>query len=791
MKRRCLKSALAGLLVLTLVGTTIEPSYSAAAAEESTAAESAVQTEINAETVWSYTDEGIDPAAGLANRTDWTLDSYDVSAWKQGTGSFGVKNGAISDLGSGYIPNTLLNQYKEDTTDIEVFFFRTEVEVADVSAVTMIAGNVIYDDSATVYINGVKIAGFDDSDITENIQYGGSNDGTPINGEILVTDPQTVQNVLKNGKNVVAVEVHQGRAASSDLYFDMQLSFSTEALPEPASEPTNVVLNIGSDESQASVTWYTTSENAGTLELTAGGATSTYTADSYATTTSDENGYPYYKNTVTLTGLTAGTAYTYRVSGGVNDGEITWSDTYSFTPKAAGENNSFSFMAVGDPQIGCSNVSSDTEGWVTTMNTALSQNPDLSFLLSLGDQVNNYSAGSQLVSEYNGFLDEAANLTSLPLATILGNHDNGFTTAYTEHYAIPNLSTYGSSNGDVTGDEDYYFTYNGVLFMVLNSNNSSAAEHRAFMESAIAACPDATWKVVAYHHSVYSVASHAVDESILTLRERLAPIFTELDVDVVLQGHDHVYVRSWMMGGESGQTVLDTDTSAAPAEYTDPEGVMYVTLNSASGSKYYNIKSTVYEYSAVQNQEYTQNYSIVKVDDDSFTITTYRTADQSVVDTVTIYKTEVHQLTETAEQAATCTEAGNLAYWTCTDCGKLFLDEAGTVETTLDEVTVPAMGHTWDEGIITKEATTEEEGEKTFTCTECGETYTETVEKLTEESTGESDDSTLDDTDGSITEGDAAETGDITNLSLWILLMVLSACTIAAEVLFTKKKTRR
>ena len=47
--------------------------------------------------------------------------------------------------------------------------------------------------------------------------------------------------------------------------------------------------------------------------------------------------------------------------------------------------------------------------------------------------------------------------------------------------------------------------------------------------------------------------------------------------------------------------------------------------------------------------------------------------------------------------------------------------------TTADE---PNHQHTWDEGKITKQPTTSEEGEKTFTCTVCGATKTESIEKL-------------------------------------------------------------
>ena len=51
--------------------------------------------------------------------------------------------------------------------------------------------------------------------------------------------------------------------------------------------------------------------------------------------------------------------------------------------------------------------------------------------------------------------------------------------------------------------------------MVINSNNRSTAEHKEFLESAIAQNPDVRWKTVVFHHSVYSTASHVDDGDII------------------------------------------------------------------------------------------------------------------------------------------------------------------------------------------------------------------------------------------------------------------------------------
>ncbi len=127
-------------------------------------------------------------------------------------------------------------------------------------------------------------------------------------------------------------------------------------------------------------------------------------------------------------------------------------------------------------------------------------------------------------------------------------------------------------------------------------------------------------------------------------------------------------------------------------------------------------------------------------------------------------KTEVipaagHTITEVPKKDATCTEAGYKAYWSCSVCGKYFSDEEGNTETTLEEVTIPATGHSYGEpdwkwtGVtkataeftcsacgdvqtvnatitnkVTKEATCETAGERTYTATATfdGKTYTDT-----------------------------------------------------------------
>lgn len=84
-------------------------------------------------------------------------------------------------------------------------------------------------------------------------------------------------------------------------------------------------------------------------------------------------------------------------------------------------------------------------------------------------------------------------------------------------------------------------------------------------------------------------------------------------------------------------------------------------------------------------------------------------------------QTHTHSLIKTERMEPTCKEDGNVEFWTCSDCAKIFLDEAGTMEVTdTTTLVLPKLTeHTWDAGTITKNASCEEEGIKTFTCGVC------------------------------------------------------------------------
>lgn len=724
---------------------------------------------VSQDTVWTYLDTGEDPAGNSSDsgydRTSWTKAGYSTTGWKTAKGSFGAKNGAIKDLGGGCTPNTLLSQYKEDgSTDKEAFFFRTTVNVADPSAVTAIIGSVVYDDSATVYINGTKIAGFDDSSITSNLQYGGSNAGDPKTGTISVTE--NIQKLLIKGENVIAVEVHQGRANSSDIYFNMpSLTFSTESQKqdeETANEIGSLSISMGSDETQRNFTWYSNVKEDGKVLIAKASQVKNdvmpeNASSSEATVKEATNKSGYYSYQATASNLEKNCKYAYQVVSGNAKSEI-----HTFT---TGSGSSFSFAFAGDPQIGASGSTvSDSDGWEKTLSliNSSSKLKGVDFMLSAGDQVNRANDESQ----YDAYLNHST-LQDLPVATVVGNHDTS-SVAYDEHFNVPNESDYGRT--EASGD--YYFVYNHVLFMALNSNNRSTAEHKEFMEKTISATKgqNITWKIVTFHHSIYSVASHATESDILERRNQLSPIFKDLDIDVVLMGHDHVYCRTYMMDGLTPMTdksIYDDDNYSS---ITNPEGILYVTANSASGSKFYNIQTNQeFNYAYVMNQERVPNISKVSISDSQFTITTYRTNDMSVVDTFTINRKTAHKVTVSDSDHGTASADSTEAY----------AGDKVTLKTT------PDKGYQFKEWkVICGDV---EISDDSFTMPNEEVEVQAVFEKTDSKDSGTTDDGDDgDDAEETEESGTHPSTGDSNDLALWFTLAIL--CGGAAVVAVQKKR---
>lgn len=420
----------------------------------------------------------------------------------------------------------------------------------------------------------------------------------------------------------------------------------------------NVSLTPGVNETELNFAWYSKTVETPKVKIAKNADMSDAVEFNGAQTTAVEiDGTQYYSNKVTVKNLAENTQYYYQVLKNGN-----WTQAEKYSTKSF---SSFSFLYVGDPQIGASKGQTNTEGdkmvtasntvtstaeenlaarndgynWNKVLNKAIAEHADVSFMLSAGDQVN-YAKNER---EYAAYLGADA-LKSLPVSTTIGNHDSG-SNQYTLHYNNPNAFAEEDTvytTGKTAAGTDYYYTYGNVLFIVLDTNNYNCATHENVIKKAISENKDAKWRVVMFHQDIYGSGLDHSDSDGIVLRTQLTPIFDANDIDVVLQGHDHTYSRTYQLTGDGQQhTAYDSSNYKSDASFltenncyvvksdtksgtvVNPEGTVYMEANSSTGSKFYNLIQTQQDYIAERSQTWTPSYSVISVDEDSFSITTY------------------------------------------------------------------------------------------------------------------------------------------------------------------------
>lgn len=386
-----------------------------------------------------------------------------------------------------------------------------------------------------------------------------------------------------------------------------------------------ISLSPGSDNSSVNFAWYT-KKSAGVQKLKIAENKRLTNAKVYeaeqtkAVTDKDET--EYVSNKVTATDLKANTNYYYSYQ---KDGQWTAPEKYT-----TDNGSKFSFIFVGDPQIGSSNpekgtdsdifynaqsvaVANDAFNWNTTLSQAMEKtNNKASFVLSSGDQIQSTKKkspkkaawGSEI--EYSGYLSPDV-LKNLPVATTVGNHDAD-NENYLYHFNITNASNFGS-NGTVGGD--YWFKHDNALFIMLNTQDTNVEEHKQFIEQTVAANKDCKWRIVTLHQDIYGSAEHSNEPEITNLRYQLAPIFEDNKVDVVLTGHDHAYSRTQILKGGHKTTeytddefdpMLDEDMDAGEnpdTVYTAKENIKADTTD-PSQKAYLNYLNQVMDKDAIQ-----------------------------------------------------------------------------------------------------------------------------------------------------------------------------------------------
>lgn len=273
-------------------------------------------------------------------------------------------------------------------------------------------------------------------------------------------------------------------------------------------------------------------------------------------------GFTARKNcSVTLSNLNPDTEYKYRV------GKTVLSGDYFF--KTADNGDAFSFLFLTDPQY-------YSESTASTFNTLITKakefDNDIRLSVFSGDIVDHGGDTS-----YWDFLFSRSSVKTMPFGAVPGNHEYYDSTNMTFNATYFNGFMNNPKNGaEGIKNSSYFFTYNNVLFIGLDTEAASSSS--VLMEAEkewfgkVIEANFAQYIVVFMHRSFYGSQYAEVSPAI---RANWQPLFDKYGVDLALTGHDHVYCR--------------TGSIYQGAPSTDPNNGTVYLMGGSSGQKFYNL----------------------------------------------------------------------------------------------------------------------------------------------------------------------------------------------------------
>ncbi|NHN32089.1 metallophosphoesterase family protein [Paenibacillus sp. S3N08] len=364
-------------------------------------------------------------------------------------------------------------------------------------------------------------------------------------------------------------------------------------------QPKSVVTTFNGDaRTTRGFTWYTESTDTAThLQLVKGGAT-TFTDPNIieftGTTTTLQTGKKQVQSIhkVLVTNLAPGTEYAYRVG---DQTKQSWSEPVIFNTEAQ-RAEAFTFLNVSDSQ-GISE--SDFELWGHTLDGAFAKFPKAEFIVHNGDLVEE----PEDETAWDYFFGKTRSwLKQIPLMPVTGNHDevDGVADRYLSHFYLPDNGPKGSIPGTA-----YSFDYGNAHIAVLNTESNFEAQTKWLREDL--ARTNQPWKLIAMHRGAYGGNAYKKVEKWIA-------VFDEFKVDLVLQGHNHEYSRSYPL--RNGIKVGDGEQAAL-----NREGTVYVVTNTA-GAKFNEKKDDLF-YHKVHLQNGKQMFAGITIEGDKLTYQAY------------------------------------------------------------------------------------------------------------------------------------------------------------------------
>ncbi len=348
----------------------------------------------------------------------------------------------------------------------------------------------------------------------------------------------------------------------SGVYFQHAAAYDK---PEKAGSFERIILTLSQDPATSqAVTWRTNAAHTPALAQIAQAEASPFFSNNARTIKATTTGLQLdneklYYHSVNFTNLTPNTLYAYRVGNGAQ-----WSEWFQFRT-AHDRPEPFSFIYFGDAQNNIRSL------WSRAIRSAILESPKARFLIHAGDLVDHGDSDD----EWKEWFDAAGWLFAMvPSLPATGNHEY-----HNEKTSPERLSPFWRpqfmlpENGIAELKETvYYIDYQGVRIIILNSNKKIAKQAR-WLEKILEQNPN-HWTVIAFHHPVHPTY---YIENEKKLDKIWKPIFEKYNVDLILQGHEHIYARGF---GSAFGREINTRQATGP---------LYIT--SVSGPKMYRLKN--------------------------------------------------------------------------------------------------------------------------------------------------------------------------------------------------------
>jgi len=518
---------------------------------------------------WRYLDNGSD--AGVA----WRTPGFADGGWAQGAAELGYGDG-----GEVTVVNCGPSAPVCTSGNFITTYFRKSFPVSDVSSIAALELRILRDDGAVVYLNGAEIA-------RTNMPAGAITTATPASTAVGGAAETTFVPIgldsagLVNGTNVVAVEVHQRVATSTDVSFDLSLQVVPVSLARAPYlqdvTPTSAV-----------VRWRTTVPSTTRVRWGLAPDALTHAVDVAGTRT---------EHVVPIAGLPSETRIYYSVGGAIETLAGGDADHFLEVPPLAGQRRPIRIWVTGDHGYcaaaaqGCTDAAAVRNGYTAFAGSQLAD-----LWLMLGD--NAYNNGTDAEFTAGQFDLYPTIMRNTPFWSVPGNHEFGTggadsptqTGAYYDSHTFP---TSGEAGGVPSGTEAYYsFDYANVHVITLDSHDTSRAAPAnpttnvcppggggagAMYQWACAdlAATNADFILAIWHHPPYSKGSHDsdTDSQLVEMRERFLPVMEKYGVDLVLTGHSHSYERSALLDEHYGlSTTYSPALHAVDAGDGDPSG---------------------------------------------------------------------------------------------------------------------------------------------------------------------------------------------------------------------------